>query len=192
MQNLSRLGLALALSSASFAAAAHTGHDSTGLLAGLGHPFGLDHLLAMVAVGLWSAVALPAGRRWAGPAVFMLGLLAGALAGLFGVATPLAEAGIAASVVLFAAMLLAPRALPLAQGLGLLAAAASLHGLAHGAALPAGASFAGYAAGFLLTTAALHGAGLGLGRTLASAQAWAWRAVAAGLGGAGLLLLTQV
>lgn len=192
MQTPLRLGLALALSGASFAAAAHTGHDSGSLFAGLHHPLGLDHLLAMVAVGLWSTLALPAGRRWAGPAVFMLGLLAGAISGAFGLATPLAEVGIAASVMLFAAMLLTPQALPQSIGLGLLATAASLHGLAHGAELPAGASFTGYAAGFLLTTAALHGAGLGLGRTLVHAQAWAWRAVAAGLGAAGLVLLVQI
>ncbi|HEX6363908.1 MAG TPA: HupE/UreJ family protein, partial [Albitalea sp.] len=88
--------------------------------------------LAMAA-GLWSAVALPAGRRLAGPLAFMLALLAGAAAGALAGAPPLVELGIAASVVVFGALLVAPRALPASAGLAWIAVAALLHGLAHGA-----------------------------------------------------------
>ena len=63
-------------------AQAHPGHGAHGLTEGLAHPLGLDHLLAMVAVGMWSAAALPARRALMGPAVFVLALLAGAAAGL--------------------------------------------------------------------------------------------------------------
>lgn len=182
---------AVTLALATAAAQAHTGHDTGSLFAGLAHPLGLDHLLAMVAVGVWSVLALPAGRRWAGPFVFMTGLAAGAAAGVAGIALPLVEPAIALSVVVFAAMLARPRALPAAAGLALTALAAALHGLAHGAELPAGAGFAAYAAGFLGTTGLLHALGLGLGRVIAPLQRWVWHLLASGLGLAGLTLLAR-
>lgn len=180
-----------ALSLAAAAAQAHTGHDTGSLYAGLVHPLGVDHLLAMVAVGIWSVLALPAGRRWAGPLVFMGGLTAGAAAGAAGFALPLTEPALALSVVLFAALLAWPQAIPAATGLGLTALAAALHGLAHGAELPAEASFAGYTAGFLLTTALLHAGGLGLGHLLAPLRRWAVQLFASGIGVAGLALLAR-
>jgi urease accessory protein len=173
------------------AASAHAGLGSQSLLAGLVHPFGADHLLAMLAVGVWSAVALPAGRRVVGPAVFMLGLLLGAGMGAAGWAWPVMDPGVALCVVSFGAMLAVPRAMPVPLGLATIGAAALVHGLAHGAELPPGAGFAGYAAGFLATTAMLHGAGLGMGRAMARAHDWAWRLAGAALGAAGLLMLAQ-
>jgi urease accessory protein len=182
-----RIVLALLLGVGWTTASAHTGHGTHDLLAGLAHPFlGFDHLLAMVAVGVWSAAALPAGRRVAGPAVFMLGMLAGGLMGAGTAAWPLLDLGIAASVVLLGAMLVAPRAWSVTVGLALVGAAALLHGLAHGAELPLDAAFAGYAAGFLAATALLHGLGLAAGRAMAQAQAWAWRAAGFALAAAGL------
>ena len=102
MQRLKTLarrgGLAALALLAAGAAQAHPGHDTTSLVAGLSHPFeGFDHLLAMVAVGLWSAAALPAGRRVAGPAVFLAMLLLGAALPQVGVRLPGLEAGVAGS-----------------------------------------------------------------------------------------------
>lgn len=181
----------IALGLAAASARAHTGHDTDSLLAGLAHPFGLDHLLAMVAVGVWSVLALPEGRRWAGPIAFMAALTVGAATGVAGVALPLVEPAIALSVVVFAALLAWPRAMPAAAGLALTALAAALHGLAHGAELPAGASFASYAAGFLVTTALLHAGGLGMGHLLALLHRWVVQLLASGIGVIGLALLAR-
>lgn len=186
------LGCGFSLALAAGSAAAHPGHEH-GLLAGLAHPIaGADHLLAMVAVGVWSAAALPAARRWAGPAAFVAAMLAGAVAGAAGLTIAGVETGIAASVVLLGLMLAAVGRAPASLGLALVAVAASLHGLAHGAELPAGASFAAYAAGFVASTTALHLGGLAIGRQLLRAKAWVWRASGALVGSAGLLMLARV
>lgn len=163
---------------------------------GLTHPFGLDHLLAMVAVGIWSVSALPAHKAWQGPATFLLALVLSAVLGASGVTLPYLEHAIALSIVLFGAMLIvAAKPMPKAFGLGLIAAAASLHGLAHGAETPA-TGFAGYAAGFLLTTAVLHlgGVGLGLGirRKLAARSGVVLGGLGTALGVAGVYLFSQV
>lgn len=177
------------------AAAAHTGHGTESFLEGLAHPFGLDHLLAMVAVGIWAVFALPAGRAWVGPATFMVALVAGAAVGATGVTLPMLEVAIAASGVVFGAMLLlATRRIPDWLGLGLVALAACLHGLAHGAEAPAAAGFASYAAGFLVTTAGLHFGGVFTGLSLRRWSATRATQIVGGLGvaygGAGLYLLT--
>lgn len=188
--------LAATLTATSFAASAHTGHGTHSLMEGLSHPFGADHLLAMLAVGVWSVSALPAGKAWQGPATFLLALVLSAIAGAMGLTVPYLEHAIALSVVLFGAMLvLASRPLPPAAGLGLIAAAASLHGLAHGAETPA-SGFAGYAVGFLMTTAALHLGGVGIGlsirRLFAERRGIALGSLGALLGGAGLVLFAQL
>jgi urease accessory protein len=173
------------------AASAHTGHGAHSLAEGLAHPFGLDHLLAMLAVGVWSATALQGAQRWAGPATFLAAMSVGAALGAAGLALPLTELGIAASVAVLGVMLLAGRQLPKPAGLALIALAASLHGLAHGAEMPLGGSLAAYAAGFGFTTAALHVAGVGLGTVLARAQAWVWRSAALATTAAGLALMAR-
>jgi len=177
-------------------AQAHTGHGTTGVFEGLVHPFGLDHLLAMVAVGMWSVSALPASKAWWGPATFLLTLVLGAALGATGLTMPWLEQLVSLSVVLFGVMLVASRQkMPLALGLGLVALASSMHGLAHGAETP-DTGFAGYAAGFLLTTATLHlggvAAGLGVRRYLARAANWVITATGTLLGGAGLYLFSQL
>jgi urease accessory protein len=192
-----RLAALLLLGGLASAAQAHPGHDAGGLLAGLAHPLtGLDHLLAMVAVGVWSVASLPARRAWQGPAAFMLALAASAALGAMGLTVPYLERLVALSVVLFGAMLaLARHRLPPAIGLGLIAAAASLHGLAHGAEAPA-AGFAVYALGFLTVTAALHGAGVGIGlsirRWLAGRGHLALGGLGAALGVTGVWLFGQL
>jgi urease accessory protein len=185
------------------AAQAHTGHGVNTVMEGLSHPLGLDHLLAMVAVGVWSVRALPAGKAWQGPTTFLLALLLSAVVGAVlaasGIAVPYLEHAIALSVVLFGAMLMdAHSRLPTAAGLGLVALAASLHGLAHGAELPTSglAGFGGYAAGFVLTTTLLHGGGvlfgLSIQRFMAQRARGATTATGLVLGGAGLYLLQQL
>jgi len=177
-------------------ASAHTGHGTHGLMDGLIHPFGADHLLAMLAVGVWSVSALPARQAWQGPATFMLALVLSAALGASGVSVPYLEHAIALSVTLFGAMLiLATTPMPKTLGLGLIAAAASLHGLAHGAETPK-TGFAGYAVGFLLTTAALHLGGVVIGLSVRRWLAERSATVLGGLGGllsvAGLVLFSQV
>jgi urease accessory protein len=195
-KNIRRAATAALLAGLAGAAQAHTGHGTHSLMEGLVHPFGLDHLLAMVAVGVWSVSALPQGKAWQGPATFLLALVTSAALGAAGVSLPFLEQGVALSVVLFGAMLvLARQPMPAAVGLGLVAAAASLHGLAHGAETPA-TGFAGYAAGFLLTTAALHVggvvAGLGIRRALNERSGWALGGLGAVLGASGLVLFGQL
>lgn len=197
MKSLTRIAAASALTLIAGGASAHTGHETHGLFAGLAHPlYGFDHLLAMIAVGVWSAAALPHGRRLVGPALFMLALALSALLGAAGAGAAWVEAGIAASVALFGLMLATPRRLPAAAGLVVIACAAVLHGLAHGAELPAGASFAGYAAGFLATTAMLHLAGLCLGAALLRLRdrcaEWAWRITGAAIGLCGLAMMARI
>ena len=192
---VSRL-ITLALSLTSLSALAHTGHGTSSLMEGLVHPFGADHLLAMVAVGIWSVSSLPANKAWQGPATFMLALAATAVLGTLGVTLPYLEHAVALSVVLFGTMLmLAAKPMPKAMGLGLIGAAAALHGLAHGSETPA-SGFAGYAVGFLLTTAALHLSGIGLGlsirRWVAERSTWALGGLGTALGGTGLYLFSQI
>lgn len=185
-----------ALLLAAGAAQAHTGHGTSGWSEGLTHPMGFDHLLAMVAVGIWSVSALPAHKAWWGPATFMLSLVASAVLGHMGVSLPFLEQMISLSVVLLGVMLVLTQVkLPTALGLGLVALAACLHGLAHGMETPA-TGFAAYAAGFLVTTAALHfggvTAGLALRRYLAQKTTWAMAGLGTLLGGSGVYLFSQL
>jgi urease accessory protein len=141
-------------------AAAHTGQaEGHDFLGGLLHPLsGLDHLLAMVAVG---ALAWSLGRvaRWLLPAGFLATATLGMAAGFAGVALPQVEPAVAASVAALGAMLLAGHRLPVAVTLAMVCVFGVLHGNAHGAEMPA-VSFAARASGFLLATAVLHAAGL--------------------------------
>jgi urease accessory protein len=193
---LLRAGGIVALALVSGAAQAHTGHGTTGLFEGLAHPLGLDHLLAMVAVGLWSVSALPAHKTWWGPAIFMASLMVSAALGAAGLSVPYLEHMISLSVVLFGTMLVLHRqTMPTALGLGVVALAAALHGLAHGAETPA-SGFASYAAGFLLATAGLHFGGVVAGLTIRRYVAANAPLVVAGFGalcgGAGLYLFAQL
>ena len=177
-------------------AQAHTGHGTSGIAEGLAHPLGADHLLAMLAVGAWSVSALPEGKAWWGPTVFMLSLAASAALGAGGVSLPFLEQMISLSVVLFGAMLVLSRyKLPLALGLGLVALVASLHGLAHGGEAPE-SGFAAYAVGFLATSAVLHFGGLATGlslrKLLAEKATWAMTTLGTLCGGAGLYLFGQL
>jgi urease accessory protein len=142
-------------------AAAHTGPGAHNILSGLIHPLtGIDHVMAMLAVGAWSGL-IGGVRLWAWPAAFVTAMIAGALMGNAGTALPLVEQGIAASLVVIGLLLaLAVRA-PTALGLFLVAGFAVFHGHAHGS--EAGdASFVPFIAGFVVATTALHLTGIGL------------------------------
>jgi urease accessory protein len=164
---MKRLALSLALFGSAAPALAHTGHGgTTDLVAGLLHPvLGADHLMAMVAVGLWSGFVLP-GRLWAGAVAFLSAMTLGAGLAWAGVAMAGVEGAILLSVVVFGLMvLLSHRGQATAittVSLVAIAAFGAAHGHAHaaeatGAALP-------YLAGMLSATAVLHLAGLGLAR----------------------------
>jgi len=144
-------------------ALAHTGLEhAVSFASGFKHPWtGLDHALAMLAVGLWAG--LNGGRAlWAWPAAFVGVMAAGGALGIAGVAIPMVEPGILASVIVLGLLVLTAARLPVVLGAALVALFALLHGHAHGAELPAQASAASYAAGFALATALLHGLGLGV------------------------------
>lgn len=155
--------LSIALATIAGPALAHPGAGAAaGLPAGFAHPFaGLDHVLAMVAVGI---LAVQAGGRslLALPAAFVGMMVAGGALALAGMALPFVEPGIVGSVVVLGAVVALGRRLPAGAALGLVAVFAVFHGQAHAVEMPAGAGIAGYAFGFAVATATLHAAGIGL------------------------------
>jgi urease accessory protein len=163
-----RATLAFALLCASLSVAAHPGDAAShGLITGFTHPFeGLDHLLAMVAVGLWAARAR-GWSVWIAPAVFLSGMLAGGFAGIAGLVPPFVEAGVAGSTIALCVLVvigLSPRSLPALAAIALFGA---YHGVAHGLEMPEGTTGIACAGGFLAATALLHALGVGLGRLAA-------------------------
>lgn len=140
---------------------AHTGHGTHGgWTQGMGHPWsGWDHLLAMLAVGLWAA-QLGGRARWALPGAFVGTMALGSLLGVARLAVPGTEAALLGSVFILGALVVAWLRMPLAAAVALVAVAGGFHGLAHGLEMPASASTPAYALGFLLSTAVLHAAGL--------------------------------
>jgi urease accessory protein len=180
-------------------AAAHTGVGATsGLTHGFMHPIGgLDHVLAMVAVGLfaWLLSAGPSGRKalWLVPAAFVGMMAVGGALGILGVGVPYVELGIALSAVVIGALVALGRSLPVAVAMGIVGVFAIFHGHAHGTEMPAALSGVTYGLGFMTATALLHGAGILAGLGLAKASsAYGARVVRAGgaltaLAGVGIL-----
>jgi urease accessory protein len=163
------------------AAVAHTGLEhAVSFAAGFKHPWtGLDHMLAMVAVGLWAG--LNGGRAlWVWPVAFIGVMVAGGALGFADVPLPMVEPGILTSVVVLGLLVLAAAQLPVALGAVIVAVFALLHGHAHGAELPAAASAITYAAGFAIATALLHALGLGVAYL---AQSERGRMLVRGVGG---------
>lgn len=155
------------LAAAAGAAQAHTGHPLDSAVSGLLHPLtGLDHMLAMLGVGIWAAHLSATGERrslWLVPSVFVVVMTLGAALGLSGARLPLAEAGIIGSIVLIGLLIAATPTLPLWLPAAVVALFAVCHGYAHGAEMPASSSALAYGAGFLAATIALHLAGIGIG-----------------------------
>jgi len=144
---------------------AHEGDPSGGFIDGIAHPiFGLDHLLAMVAVGLWGAqLGVPA--IWLLPVAFPLVMAIGGFLGLIGLAIPGIEIGVAASAVILGALVFLEAKPKLSVALVLVGLFAIFHGHAHGTELPAGASGVQYSVGFVIGTGLLHASGICLGLT---------------------------
>ncbi len=143
---------------------AHTGvgvaHD---LLHGLEHPLtGLDHILAMFAVGLWAAQR--GGRAlWLVPLTFVSLMTLGGALGMSGISIPFAEQGIVLSVIILGVFVAAAVRLPLPVSATIVGLFALAHGYAHGLEIPASASGLSYALGFAAATAFLHAAGITFG-----------------------------
>jgi urease accessory protein len=165
--------LLIALGFPSFALA-HTGvGDASGLLSGFAHPLGgLDHLCAMIGVGLWAAQR--GGRAiWLVPLAFVAVMAFGGLLGAVGIAIPFVERGIIASVLILGILIAAAIRLPLLASALIVGAFALFHGHAHGAEMPLTASGLMYGIGFLASTSLLHLAGVGLGLvSRQSSAAW--------------------
>lgn len=137
--------------------------QATGFLSGFMHPIsGFDHVLAMVAVGLWGAV-LGSPAIWVLPVAFPVVMAFGGLMGLLGIPVPGVEIGIAVSAIVLGAMVLAQLRPPLWLAATLVAFFAIFHGHAHGTELPAGADGLLYSLGFVVATGFLHACGIGIG-----------------------------
>ena len=190
MPTLRRLAVCLAALLVAAPALAHPGDPGHGIAHGFAHPLGgLDHLLAMVAVGAWAA-QLGGRARWLVPAGFVGAMTLGAVAAFAGIALPLVEAGIAASVLLLGLMVALVVRMPAWVGAALVATFAIFHGHAHGSELPAGESALAYALGFVAATASLHGAGLAAGTLFADRFGRVLvRAGGAGAAAAGLAMM---
>ena len=160
----SLVGVALAL--APVAARAHADvHPGGGFVAGLLHPIsGLDHVVAMEAVGLWGAVLGPPAL-WVLPVAFPMVMAFGGLLGLLGVPIPGVEIGIAVSGLVMGLMVLFELRPPLALAALIVSAFAVFHGHAHGAELPAGSNALLYSLAFVIATGLLHLLGVLLGET---------------------------
>jgi len=190
-----RWALPCLLATSSALALAHTGNDSAAhhrivdaVAAGFMHPFsGLDHLAAMLALGLWSA--LTARRVWLTPLAFASALLVGALLGFVGLSLPAVEPMIAASLLVLGLLVASRAALSPVLGMAIAASFALFHGFAHGQEL-SGPFGAWALAGMVSATALLHASGIALGLATKRSPVWLPRVAGAGVAlfGASLLL----
>jgi urease accessory protein len=137
--------------------------QATGFMLGFEHPWsGLDHVVAMLAVGIWGA-QLGAPAVWLLPVVFPMVMAQGAFLGLIGLPLPGVEVGIALSALLLGSMVGGEVRPKLVVTVLLVGAFAVFHGHAHGTELPAGQSGLLYSMGFVIATGCLHGLGIALG-----------------------------
>ncbi len=168
---------------------AHVGAGETGgLLHGMAHPMtGFDHMLAMVAIGLWAAQC--GGRAlWLVPLSFVMAMALGGLAGAMGWAIPLIEPGIIASVLILGLLVAGMVRLPLVAASAIAGIFAVLHGHAHGAEMPETVAGLSYGLGFILSTAVLHGAGISAG-LLTRSMPQLLRCAGGAIAASGLLLI---
>src|SRR4051812_15723987 len=161
------VGVVVSFGVASLISPSASAHVGTGVpggcLSGFMHPFaGLDHLLAMISVGLWGAFL---GRPLIHvlPIIFPALMVAGAILGMFGVAMPPVEVGIAVSVLVLGSCIALSLRAPRWAATLVVAVFAMFHGYAHGKELPSAADPVGYSAGFVLATGLLHVSGIGVG-----------------------------
>ena len=174
-------------------AIAHTGDLNGGFLGGFAHPlFGSDHVVAMVAVGLWGAFLGPP-PMFVLPIVFPLVMAVGGVLGIVGVPLPAAELAIATSAIVLGLMVASAARPPLWVAATIVGAFAIFHGYAHGAELPAGTDAAAYSIGFVTATGLLHLAGIALDLTVRwPAGRMGVRGTGAAIACAGLLFLWRL
>lgn len=167
-----KMGLAALVAAIPALALAHPGHEhTTSFMTGFMHPMGgLDHLLAMLAIGLWAA-SLGGRALWAVPAAFVGTMLVGGALAVAGVQVPFIEQGIVLSVILIGALLLGAARFSVVTCTGIAGLFAIFHGAAHGLEMPLNANGAEYALGFAAATALLHVVGIGFGAVIARFQA---------------------
>ncbi|GGE30270.1 urease accessory protein UreJ [Agaricicola taiwanensis] len=164
MSHIRTFSLAGLLAITASPALAHTGVGGAhGFIHGFEHPIGgLDHILAMVTVGLLASM-LGGRALWLVPLSFVGMMIVGGALGMAGVEVPFVELGIVGSVIVLGATVALGRPWPLALAMGLVGIFAIFHGHAHGVEMPLDAGALGYGLGFALATALLHAAGIGLG-----------------------------
>lgn len=192
MRNLSSL-LAIGLAALPTAAFAHAGVGAHDLAHGLLHPLsGLDHILAMLAVGVLAFV-LGGRALWLVPLSFVGMMAAGFVLGANGIALPQAELAIALSSVVIGGVAAVGRRLPILAAMALVGGFATFHGWAHGSEMPVQSGVLSYALGFVAATALLHAVGIAAATGVAAATGRYGRTIAqvAGglfaLGGVGIL-----
>jgi len=167
-------------------ASAHTetGHIG-GFVSGFKHPLtGLDHIVAMVAVGLWGAF-LGGRAMWALPVVFPVVMAFGGAMGILGIPVPSVETGIALSGIVLGLMVACAARPPLWVAALLVGVFAIFHGHAHGTELPEAANAMTYAVGFVISTGLLHLAGISFGLLVK----WPWGRIAVRAGGGVIALI---
>ena len=181
MNRITKTLLTAGLMLTATAASAHPGHGEGGFTSGLLHPMlGLDHLLAMAAIGFWS-VRQSNTMKQITPLFVVGGMILGAGIAFAGVALQGVETGIVLSVMVAGILIAAMAKLPTAVGGSLVVAFMVFHGHAHGTEMPAGAALAAYLAGFSVATLAITFAGRGLGAVLQNADNRVARGVGAAL-----------
>jgi urease accessory protein len=191
MKATTKLLTTLALLASSTAVMAHTGHGTHAegsFMSGLLHPvLGLDHLLAMAAIGFWS-VRQSTTMKNITPVFVVGGMILGAGIAFAGFAMPGVETGITFSVLVAGILIAALAKLPTAIGGTLVGAFMLFHGFAHGAEMPEGATLVAYLAGFLITTLAITLVGRGLGSLMLRADSRFSRGIGGVLAVAGAYL----
>jgi urease accessory protein len=146
-----------------FAAAHSVGAHGAGFVSGVAHPLaGADHILAMIAVGLWAA-QLGGRAYWSIPLAFVGMMVVGTGFAMAGQNLPVVESGIAASVLILGLLITFSARMAIPLGMVLVGVFALFHGHAHGTELQQTASAASYGLGMLLATIGLHTTGLGAG-----------------------------
>ena len=186
-----KLLAAFILFAASGSALAHPGHDISGFTAGILHPFnGLDHLLAMVATGLWAAT-LGGSALWRVPGAFVAMLIAGVVLGMSGVQLVQIEPVIAVSVLLLGLAVTFTLRVPTSMGVFLAGIFSLFHGNAHGVELLETATGYLYLLGIACASIVLHLAGIGLGITL-KRYTWLLRSSGAAITVMGMWLVAGV
>ncbi|MDT3282312.1 HupE/UreJ family protein [Shewanella sp. SP1S1-7] len=189
---MARIGLLLLLTLCWIApVSAHEIHSGGGFMSGFNHPvLGFDHLLAMLSVGMLST-QLGGRAIWTVPLAFVTFMLVGGILGLYAIAVPFVEMGIALSVLLLGLAIAFDRQIPLLFAMAFVGVFAIFHGHAHGAEMPALASPVLYALGFLFGTAVIHlgGVMIGLGMQRMTGQRNLMRVTGAAIAAMGGYLL---